>query len=312
MKYFFKKLTSLIITLFLISILAFLAFQIIPGDPAVSKLGTEATPERLEALREEMGLNRPVVVRYLIWLQEFLTGDMGTSYNYDLSVREMLGNRVPVTAALSLLSFFLIILISIPVGVLSSKNVDGLASRLTAVVNQVIMAVPPFFLGIFFTLIFGFIFQLFTPGIFVAYQESPGQFFVYLLFPALAIAIPKSAMAVKFLRGSISDELNRDYVRTAYSRGNTRTAVLYRHVLRNALIPVVTFLTMTLADIVASGIIIEQVFSIPGIGRLLLSSIGTRDYPIVQAIVVLLAFIVVLLNFITDLLYKYVDPRIKI
>lgn len=312
MRYLSKKLAALIITLFIISALAFLAFQIIPGDPATAKLGTEATPLRVEALRAEMGLDRPLPVRYLSWLRDFFFGDMGTSYSYNISVRDMLANKVPVTAALSGLSFLIIIIISIPVGVLSSKNEDGIISRLVTVLNQLMMAVPPFFLGIIFTLLFGAILKIFTPGNFMSYTQDLGGFLIYMIFPALSIALPKSAMTVKLLRSSISDELGRDYVRTAYSRGNTRSSVLYRHVLRNAIIPVITLLTMTLADIVAASVVVEQVFNIPGLGRLLVSSIANRDFPVTQAIALILASLVVVLNFLTDLIYRYVDPRIKL
>ena len=162
------------------------------------------------------------------------------------------------------------------------------------------------------TLFFGLILHWFTPGGYVSYTQSAGRFLGYLIFPALAIALPKAAMAVKLLRSSVLEEMKLDYVRTAYSRGNRTKSVLYRHVLKNALIPVVTFLGMTLADMVAGSIIIEQVFNIPGLGRILLTSISNRDYPVVQAIIVCIAFLVIFVNFAVDLIYKLVDPRITL
>ena len=179
-------------------------------------------------------------------------------------------------------------------------------------VGQVVMSFPPFFLGMIFTLVFGLIFKLFVQGQFVNYTESVSGFLQYLFFPALAIALPKIAMTAKMLRSSVVQELRKDYVRTALSRGRKFSSVLFVHVLRNALIPVVTFLAMTIADIAAGSIIIEQVFSIPGIGRLLLASILNRDFPVVLAIVVMLAFLVVFVNFLVDVLYQFIDPRIKV
>jgi ABC-type dipeptide/oligopeptide/nickel transport system permease component len=180
------------------------------------------------------------------------------------------------------------------------------------VVNQVLMAIPPFFSGILITFIFGMIFKLFTPGGFVSYKDDLGAFFRYLIFPSLAIAIPKIAMTVKMLRGNLMDEAGKDYARTAYSRGNTTNGVLYRHVLKNAMIPVITFLGMALADMVAGSIVIEQVFSIPGISRILLTSISNRDYPVVEAIIMGIAMIVLVINFLVDVIYRIVDPRIGI
>lgn len=312
MKYIVKKIGTLIGTLLLISFLSFLAFTIIPGDPAVSMLGTEATPERLEALREEMGLNDPVLVRYGNWLKDFAMGDMGTSYSYHVSVREMIGDKFVINIVLTILSFTIILLISIPGGVLSAQYHDSWIDKIFTACNQIIMGFPAFFLGIIVTYVFGLVLKWFTPGGYVSYKDSIGGFISYLILPGVAIALPKSAMVVKLLKNSIEKELNADYVRTARSRGNTRNHILYSHVLRNAFIPVLTFLGMIIADIVAGSIIIEQVFGIPGIGRLLISSIGSRDYPVVQAIIVIIAFIIVLINFIVDILYRVIDPRIRI
>jgi peptide/nickel transport system permease protein len=298
--------------LFIVSLLAFLAFQIIPGDPATHLLGTEATPERVAALREQMGLNRPVLVRYFSWLKEFLFGDMGTSYSYSMSVRDMLASKLPVTAALTVLSLLLITVFSIPLGIWQGRHAGRLPDISATVVGQLLMSVPPFFLGIVFTLVFGLVFQVFTPGEYISYTDSVSGFLRCLIFPALAIAIPKIAMTAKLLRTAILGEVREEYVRTARSHGRSYRSALYTHVLRNALIPVITFLAQTIADIAAGSIIIEQVFSIPGMGRLLLASISNRDYPVVQAIVVIMAFLVVFVNFLVDVLYQLIDPRIRV
>lgn len=312
MKYLIKKTGTLIITLFIVSFLTFLAFSLIPGDPATSMLGTEATPGKLEALREEMGLNKPFLIRYFSWAKSFFMGDMGISYNYHLPVREILIDKVPITLVLTLMSFLIIVVISIPLGIFTASLKGKALDRIIMLINQIIMAVPGFFMGIILTLIFGLLFTLFSPGGYVSYHESIPQFMGYLIWPSIAIALPKIAMTVKLLRSTVAKELNSDYVRTAYSKGNSKAKVLYSHVLKNALIPVIAFLAMVISDIVAGSIIIEQVFSLPGFGRLLISSISNRDYPVVQAITVILATIIIVVNYFADILYQWIDPRIRL
>ena len=263
-------------------------------------------------LRQELGLDRPFLERYVSWLGDFVRGDMGSSYNYSMPVSQMLQGKIPVTGLLTLLSFLLIVVLSIPLGLFTARHSGGALDKALTVVNQVLMAVPAFFTGILLTYLFGLLLRWFVPGSFVSPAESFWQSAGYLVFPAAAIAIPRIAMTVKMLRSALLAEMNKDYVRTSYSRGNDRRATLYLHVLRNALPPVVSFLAMTVADIVAGSVVIEQVFAIPGLGRLLLTSISNRDYPVVQAIVVLVAFWVVLVNLLGDLLNQRLDPRLRL
>lgn len=312
MKYAGKKILTMLLTLFAVTLFVFLAFHVISGDPASSMLGTEATPARLEALREEMGLNDPVLLQYGRWAFNFLKGDMGTSYNYHMPVQDMVADKIPVTLTLTILAFLMIIVISIPLGIYTAKHAGGVIDRVIYIINQIIMAFPPFFSGILITLVFGRILKLFTPGGYISYEKDFWGFVGYLIFPAIAVALPKAAMAVKLLRSSVISESKLDYVRTAYSRGNTTKDVLYKHVLQNALIPVVTFLGMALADMIAGSIIIEQVFSIPGMGRILLNSISNRDYPVVMAVIVCIAVLVLVVNTLVDLIYGLIDPRISI
>ncbi len=302
----------MLITLLLISLLAFLAFQIVPGDPTTKLLGSEYSPERAAALRAEMGLDRNVLVRYVDWLTGFVTGDLGVSYSYGMGVRQVMAGKGVVTAALSLMAWALVIAISIPMGITLARWQGGRLDRACVAMNQVFMAIPPFFLGILFTYLFGLVLHLFVPGGFVSPRQSVWGFLGYLVFPALAIAIPKAAMVTKLLRSSIINQMGENYVRTAYSRGNSRWGVIRGHVLRNAILPVVTFVAMTLADIVAGSIIVEQVFALPGLGRLLLASIGNRDYPVVQCIVVIIAFVVVFMNYLADVVTQTIDPRVRL
>lgn len=312
MKYVGKKILTMCLTLLLVSFLVFLCFTVIPGDPALAKLGTEATPERVEALRKEMGLDRPFMVRYGDWLLSFIQGDMGKSYSYGLPVNQMLADKVPITVTMSVMSILIIIFVSIPLGLYVAKHEGGVADRVIYAVNQVIMAVPPFFAGILITLLFGIVLKLFMPGGYVSYIQSITGFLGYMIFPSIAIALPKISMTVKLLRSGLVGEKKKDYVRTAYSRGNNTQSVLYKHILKNAMLPVVTFLGMTFTDIIAGSIIVEQVFSIPGIGRILMTSISNRDYPVVMAVIVSLAATVIVINGLVDLIYQWIDPRIRL
>lgn len=311
MKYIGKKVILMAATLIVVSFLVFLSFFVMSGDPATSMLGTQATPDRVEALREEMGLNDSFFTQYFRWAGSFLKGDMGISYSYRIPVESMIADKIPVTLALTGIAFLMLIVLAIPLGIYTAKYAGGIADRVIYVLNQIMMAIPPFFAGILITFLFGRIFKLFTPGGYVSYKDNFGQFIGYMFFPALAIALPKIAMAVKLLRSSVIGEVKKDYVRTAFSRGNRSNQVFYNHILKNALIPVITFLGMTLADMVAGSIIIEQVFGIPGLGRILLTSISNRDYPVVEAIIICMAFIVVSINFIVDIIYQLIDPRIS-
>lgn len=317
MKYLGKKLITLIMTLFLVSVAAFLAFQIIPGDVVASILGTEATPEREEQLREELGLNDPPVKRYFNWMTGVLRGDLGVSYRYSknmsemMPVAELIGDKLPVTLMLALVSLILIVLISIPMGVWWARSNSRVLDAALGVVTQTAMAVPSFFLGILVTYLFGIVLKLFSPGGYVSYRDDFAGFLGYLLFPALSIAIPKIAMTARFLRNSMLTEFGSDYVRTAYSKGCSKKRVMYRHVLKNSMMPVITFLGMIIAEIVAGSIVVEQVFGIPGIGRLLISSINSRDLPVVEILILYITFVVIFVYFLVDILYRVIDPRIS-
>ena len=299
-------------TLLVISFLVFGAFALIPGDPVTSMLGTQATPAKIAAMRAKFGLDQPFLVRYGKWLLGLLHGDMGNSYSYKVSVASLVADKIPITLTLTLMAFVIMMVISIPLGIYTSRHENSPVDRIIFGLNQLVMAIPPFFGGILITFLFGKLLHLFTPGGYVSYDRNFGRFLGYLFFPALAIAFPKAAMAVKLLRSSLLAEIRADYVRTAYSRGNRTNAVFYSHCLKNAIIPVITFLGMAVVEMMVGSIIIEQVFSIPGLGRILLTSISNRDYPVVEAIIMCIALMVLVSNFVVDLIYQIVDPRITI
>lgn len=259
-----------------------------------------------------MGLDRPFLERYVQWVLGALHGDFGTSYSYKMPVSGMLAGKLPVTGLLTGMSFVLILVFSIPLGIFTARHAGGRMDKALTSVNQVLMAIPAFVTGILLTYVFGLVLRLFVPGNYVSPGDNFGASLWYFLFPAVSIALPRVAMTVKMLRSSILSELQKDYVRTSHSRGNSDRATLYRHVLRNAMGPVVSFLAMTVADIVAGSVVIEQVFSLPGLGRMLLTSIANRDYPVVQAVVVIVAFWVVLVNLLADLINQRLDPRLRL
>lgn len=310
MKYILKRVLTLLATMLTVSFLTFAAFSLISGDTATAMLGTAATPERLAALRAELGLDRPLLMRYGEWLLGFFTGDLGVSTSYQQPVWDILASKFHLTLCLSLMSFVLIAAVSIPLGLWSAgrRRFEGARTAL----NQLGMAVPPFFTGILLSWVFGVGLKWFMPGQFPDAKQDFAGAAVYLFFAAVALSIPRIAMTARMLRSTVQEELGKDYVRTAISRGNDRGQVLRRHVLKNALPPVVTFLAQTMAEIVAGSIVVEQVFVIPGLGQMLVSSIAGRDYPVVQAIVVILALWVVLAGTAADLINQRIDPRLRL
>ncbi len=312
MKYVLKRIGMLVVTMLLVSFLTFLAFELISGDPARSMLGTNAPSYQVDALRHELGLDQPFFLRYFKWLTGFFSGDLGISYSYRQPVWDLIGSKLMITILLSLISFALIVIISIPMGIFSYQWGGGPFEWIRTSFNQLCMAIPPFFTGILLSYVFGILFRVFSPGDFPDLYEEPGAAFLHLFFGAICLSIPRIAMTTRMMRSTIVSEMNKAYVRTAISRGNDRRSVLVTHVLKNSLTSVVSFLGQTMAEILAATIVVEQVLGIPGLGRFLVLSIAQRDYPVVQAIVVILAFWVVLAGTLADLINQSIDPRLRL
>lgn len=311
MKFCVKKLAAVLLTMALVSILTFAAFNLIPGDPAQLILGTEASPQSLAELHARLGLDQSLPQRYFHWLGGLLRGDMGTSLQYSRPVSSLLFERLPVTAVLAGLALLLILTLSIPAGVLSAKWHRSFRGHLLDSLTMLNLTLPNFFVGILLIWVFGILLRCFTPGGYADYRQDFGAFLRYLIFPALAIALPNTAAAAKFLRTSILHEKNSAYADTARSKGLAEGAVLWRHVLKNASIPALTLFGMTAAEVFSGSILIEQVYSIPGVGRLLISSVSARDFPLMESLVVYIAFLVAAANFLADLLMRYADPRMR-
>jgi len=299
--------------MFLVSIFCFLIFSIIRGDPASLAGGIEASPQQLETLREEMGLNKNILLRYFDWLSSFLTGNPGNSLRFrGEPISAMISQRLPVSFTLALLSLFFVLLISVPLSLLTVKREGSIIDRIVNILTAAGISAPGFFMGLLFIWVFGFLFKIFTPGEYIDYSENFLGFLGCLFFPALAIAIPNAAVLIKFLRGSLFQELQSDYVRTARSKGASWLYIMRRHVLKNAVVPAITVFGMIIAEVFSGSIVIEQVFTIPGIGRLLIAGISSRDYPLIQALVVYIAFIVVAANTLADIAIMIIDPRIRL
>jgi len=299
--------------MFLVSIFCFLIFSVIRGDPASLAGGIEASPQQLETLREEMGLNKNILLRYFDWLSGFLTGNPGNSLRFrGEPISSMISQRLPVSFTLALLCLFFILLISVPLSLLTVKREGSIIDRIVNILTAAGISAPGFFIGLLFIWVFGFLFKIFTPGEYIDYRENFSGFLGCLFFPALAIAIPNAAVLIKFLRGSLFQELQSDYVRTARSKGASWLYIMRRHVLKNAAVPAITVFGMIIAEVFSGSIVIEQVFTIPGIGRLLIAGISSRDYPLIQALVVYIAFIVVAANTLADIAIMIIDPRIRL
>ena len=311
-KYIIKKFILLIITLIITSFVIFLIFELVPGDPVMDKLGTRATPEAVAALREKWGLNQPFLLRYFKFLLGIFTLDFGTSYTYGISVASLLKEKILINLCMSLMALAIVILISFPLGVYTAKHTGGLSDKIISPLNQTAMSIPSFVLGLLITFLFGIVLRWFRPGGYVSYKADFFGFLYFLIFPSFALAIPKIAMCIRLLNGNILEEASKDYSITAYARGNNTTGLLYRHVLKNAVMPTVTFIGMIAADMICSGIVIEQVFSVPGLGQILINSISTRDFPVVEAEVLMIALFIMVISFITDVIHVIIDPRVRI
>ena len=308
----FRRLTALMVTLLVASLLIFLLLEILPGDPAAVILGVGAQEDTLRALRIELGLDLPAPVRYLNWLGEVLQGDLGRSYTYDTPVQELLLNRVELSLPLALLAILLSTGIAIPLGVFAASRHRKVADTGIMGFAQLGVAVPNFWFAILLILLFSVKLGWFSAGGFAGWDAGWIPAFKSLVLPAFALALPQAAILARVTRSSVLETVQEDYIRTARAKGLSRSQALWRHAVRNALIPVVTILGLQLSFLLAGTIIIENVFYLPGVGRLLFQSIAQRDLMVVKNLVLVLAATVVLINFLVDLLYAVLDPRLRL
>ena len=300
------------VTLLVASLLIFLLLEILPGDPAAVILGVGAQEDTLRALRAELGLDLPAPVRYLNWLGEVLQGDLGRSYTYDTPVQELLLNRVELSLPLALLAILLSTGIAIPLGVFAASRHRKVADTGIMGFAQLGVAVPNFWFAILLILLFSVKLGWFSAGGFAGWDAGWFPAFKSLVLPAVALALPQAAILARVTRSSVLETVQEDYIRTARAKGLSRSQALWRHAVRNALIPVVTILGLQLSFLLAGTIIIENVFYLPGVGRLLFQAIAQRDLLVVKNLVLVIAATVILINFLVDLLYAVLDPRLRL
>ena len=306
-----KRIATFIATLLVASLLTFLALEILPGDPARVILGIDAPESAVQALRTELGLDRPALERYLAWLAGLLTGEFATSYTYGVPIWELVRDRLAITVPLALMSMAMATAFALSLGVYAAVHHNKTGDVAMMGFSQLGIAVPNFWLALLLILLFAVNLRWFASGGFPGWDAQVWPALKALLLPAIALATVLGAILARITRSSVLEVMREDYVRTARAKGLSQRATLWRHVLRNALIPVVTIMGLQFANLLAGTIVVENVFALPGIGRLIFQAIGNRDVVVVRDVVVMLAALVVTVNFIVDLLYAVIDPRLK-
>ena len=308
--YALKRLLILAISLAIASLVIFLVVEVAPGDPASFMLGINARPDTVAALRAELGLDLPVHERYLAWVSGMVQGDFGTSYTYRAPVAQMVAERVQVSLPLALYALLLSTLIAFPAGIFAAARRGKAGDMAVMGATQLGVAVPNFWFAMLLVLLFALKLRWFSAGGFPGWEE-PLQGLKALTLPAVALALPQAAILARVMRSALIDILHEDFIRTARAKGLTRRQALWRHGVRNALIPVLTIIGLQFSFLLAGAIIIEQVFFLPGLGRLIFQAITQRDLIVVESVVMLLVFAVIVVTFLTDLAYAAVDPRLR-
>ena len=306
-----KKLTWAIATLIVASVLIFLILEIIPGDPAEVMLGINATDEAVAALRESLGLNKPALTRYFAWLSGMLTGDFGHSYTYSVPVNELVADRVLISVPLALLSLLFSTVIAIPVGLYAASRRGGMTDTGIMAVTQLGYSIPNFWLALLLVYILAIWLQWVPAGGFPGWESGFGNALNALLLPTIALGLPQAAIMSRIARSALLETMGEDYIRTARAKGLSKRSVLWKHALRNALIPIVTILGLQFAYLLAGTIIIENVFYIPGLGRLIFQALALRDLIVVESVVMMLVATIIAINLAVDVAYMWIDPRLR-
>lgn len=306
-----RRLLGLAVTLAAASAIVFLAMEVLPGDPAEVMLGTNARPDTVAALRAQLGLDRPAPERYVAWATGMLQGDLGRSYTYSTAVSELVAERVRVSLPLALISLALTTLIAIPVGAIAAARRNSAVDFGIMGATQVGISVPNFWFAMLLVLLFSITLRWLPAGGFPGWSAGAWPALKALILPAVALALPQASILARVMRSSLLETLNDDYVRTARAKGLSEGQALRRHALRNALIPVLTIIGLQFSFLLAGTIIIENVFYLPGLGRLVFQAINQRDLIVVKSVVMLLVASVIFVNFLVDLAYAVVDPRLR-
>jgi len=310
-RYMIGRFTSLCLSLVVASMVIFAVVEIVPGDPATYMLGVNARPDTIAALRTELGLDLPTPQRYAAWVSGMVQGDFGTSYTYRTPVSQMVADRIAVSLPLALLALAITVAIAFPAGIYAASR-RGRAGDLGVMgATQLGIAVPNFWFAMILVLIFAIKLRWVSAGGFPGWNAGVVKGLTALILPAFALALPQAAILTRVMRSSLLDMLNEDFIRTARAKGLSRRQALWRHAVRNALIPVLTIIGLQFSFLLAGGIVIEQVFFLPGMGRLIFQAISSRDLIVVESVVMLLVASVIVVNFAVDLAYAAVDPRLR-
>ena len=310
--YVTKRLGSLCLSLIVASLVIFACIEIVPGDPASFMLGINAQPDTIQALRVELGLDQSLAQRYLGWVGGLLGGDMGTSYTYRTPVSDIVKDRLQVSLPLALYALTLTVVVAFPVGILAAARRGSVTDITVMGATQLGVAIPNFWFAILMVILFAINLRWFSAGGFPGWDAGIFPAMKALTLPAIALALPQASILSRVMRSSLLDTLSEDYMRTARAKGLTRRQVLWRHALRNAMIPVLTIIGLQFSFLLAGAIIIENVFFLPGLGRLVFQAITQRDLIVVESVVMLLVFAVILVNFFVDIAYAWVDPRLRV
>ncbi len=311
LRYVYRRLASLLVTLFVASLVVFVVIEVVPGDPASYMLGMNAQPDTVAALRSELGLDQSKPARYFHWVTGMLQGDFGQSYTYRTPVADMVSDRLWISLPLALFALLLSIVIAFPAGIWAASRRGGVADTTVMGFTQLGIAIPNFWFAMLLVLFFAIKMRWFSAGGFAGWDEGFFAALKSLTLPAVALALPQAAILTRVMRSSLLDVLGEDFMRTARAKGLSQRQALLRHALRNALIPVLTIIGLQFSFLIAGAIIIENVFFLPGLGRLIFQSIAQRDLIVVESVVMLLVFAVVMVTFLVDLAYAWVDPRLR-
>ena len=309
--YLLRRLLSLSLSLVAASLVIFLVMEVVPGDPASFMMGINADPQAVAALRTQLGLDEPLPVRYLGWVAGLLQGDFGISYTYRVPVSELIAERVMISLPLTLYALALSTLIAFPAGILAASRRNSAADLSVMGATQLGVAIPNFWFAMILVLVFAINLRWFSAGGFPGWDAGFLEAIKALTLPAIALALPQASILARVMRSSLIDTLNEDFMRTARAKGLSRGQALRRHALRNALIPVLTIICLQFSFLLAGGIIIENVFYLPGLGRLAFQAITQRDLIVVRSVVILLVFAVIVVTFLVDLAYALADPRLR-
>ncbi|SMX23467.1 ABC transporter permease [Boseongicola aestuarii] len=310
-RYFLIRLVSLVISLIVASVVIFSLIEIIPGDPAAFMLGINAQEDTVAALRAELGLDVSPVTRYFEWIGGMMTGDFGTSYTYRTPVTEMIGERLWISLPLALIALALSTLIAFPVGILAASRRGSMTDTVIMGFTQLGVAIPNFWFAMLMVLVFAINLRWFSAGGFPGWDEGFLAGLKALTLPAVSLALPQASILARVMRSALVDTLDEDFMRTARAKGLNRRQAIWRHALRNAMIPVLTIIGLQFSFLLAGAIIIENVFFLPGLGRLIFQAISQRDLIVVESVVMLLVFAVIVVNFAVDIAYALVDPRLR-